>query len=67
MAETILNCNDECFACGRRIKAGQKVWTARVDTESTLVFVGPECWEKIDKAGVVGYQPPLGGPRLFNQ
>ena len=29
------------------------------------VLIGRECARKVAKAGDVGWQPPLGGPRLF--
>jgi len=33
--------------------------------DGQTVFVGPECFKHIRAAGDEGYQPPLGGPRLF--
>jgi hypothetical protein len=27
--------------------------------------VGPDCFRHIERAGVDGYQPPRGGPKLF--
>lgn len=52
-----------CFACNKLIKAGNE---KLVDTkDAQLVFIGPECYKKVVKAGDKGYQPPLGGPRLF--
>ncbi len=54
---------DKCFACDKELK--QNRFLVRVDTESTLVFVGPACYKKIHNA-VNGYQPTLGGPRLFD-
>lgn len=53
-----------CFACGRLIGARQEA--DLVDTrDSQLVYVGRECLKKIQAAGDEGYQPPLGGPKLF--
>jgi hypothetical protein len=55
---------ERCFACGRVIHSRP---TRRADTrDGQVVFVGPECARRIDDAGDVGYQPPLGGPRLWN-
>lgn len=33
--------------------------------DDQTAFVGPECFKKIRAAGDDGYQPPLGGPRLY--
>lgn len=54
----------KCYACGKPIKhAGYPVDTL----DEQVVDVGPECFRKIKAAGAAGYQPPLGGPRLFNE
>ena len=54
---------DKCFACDRKIAKG----AVNADTrDGQVVIVGPECYRKIRKAGAVGYQPPKGGPRLFD-
>ena len=51
-----------CFACDRKLGKNPKL----VDTrDAQLVFVGSECHKMIVQAGESGYQPPLGGPRLF--
>ncbi len=53
---------DKCFACDRRLGKSPKL----VDTrDSQTVYVGSECFKLIAKAGETGYQPPLGGPRLY--
>jgi hypothetical protein len=52
-----------CFACDRPLKPGRIHWADTRDGQ--LVHVGLECWRKIALAGDEGYQPPLGGPRLF--
>ena len=54
----------ECFACGRKLpkaKAPKEAFTA----DGQMVWVGPDCARLIARIG--GYQPPLGGPRLFNK
>ncbi len=53
---------DKCFACDRRLGANPKL----VDTrDAQTVYVGSECFKKIEAAGANGWQPPKGGPRLF--
>ena len=56
----------KCYACD---KAMQEFLTSRVFTVETEdgqhQRVGPDCFERIRSAGVLGYQPPLGGPRLY--
>ncbi len=53
---------DKCFACGRKLGKNPH----RVDThEDQQPFVGRECFKLIKAAGEAGYQPPLGGPRLW--
>lgn len=53
--------SDKCFACDRPVTEGYLVGCA----DEQDVGVGPECYAKIRKAGANGYQPPLGGPRLY--
>jgi hypothetical protein len=31
------------------------------------VFVGDDCYNRIATSGESGYQPPLGGPRLWSE
>ena len=53
-----------CYACDHYVKAGKSpriVWTS----DGQLQWVGYCCYKKISKAKKKGYQPPLGGPRLF--
>ncbi|MBX4189754.1 hypothetical protein KW791_00430 [Candidatus Parcubacteria bacterium] len=53
----------KCFACDKKLLKGQ---IARVDTrDDQIVEVGPKCYYKIVLAGEKGYQPQLGGPKLF--
>ena len=50
-----------CFACDRPTKK-----PVIVDTrDAQLVYVGRCCAARVLAAGEAGYQPPLGGPRLF--
>jgi len=54
--------DEKCFACDRSLPKHRKL----VDTrDAQTVYVGPECYKKIVQAGAAGYQPPLGGPRLY--
>lgn len=62
--------DDKCFACARAFRKnswGNIPYHPEVLTEdgAQRVFVGYDCYRKIVEAGAVGYQPPLGGPRLF--
>ena len=52
----------KCFACNKKLSPNPYL----VDTKDNQhVFVGSDCFRKIKKSGELGYQPPLGGPRLF--
>lgn len=52
----------KCFACNRQLKGTPRIADTR---DCQTVFVGPECYKAIRSAGETGYQPPLGGPRLW--
>lgn len=52
---------DKCFACDKVLGANPKL--VRCIDEQT-VYVGSECYKKIIKSPN-GYQPSLGGPRLY--
>lgn len=54
---------DRCFACGKPLKAKTKALVYTRDGQSA--YVGPDCYTHTLLAGSEGYQPPLGGPRLF--
>lgn len=55
--------SEVCFACGRPLAAQRPI---RVDTrDGQTVFVGTECAKRVLAAGETGWQPPLGGPRLY--
>ncbi len=53
---------EKCFACGRKTGKSPEL----VDTrDGQLVYIGSECFKLVQTAGEEGYQPPLGGPRLW--
>lgn len=55
----------KCFACGKPLKDNSPRFL--VDTrDGQFVYVGPDCHDKIVVADEKGYQPPLGGPRLYS-
>lgn len=55
-----------CFACNKILQIhGAKSAPIVTTRDEQLVPVGPECYKKIIKSGENGYQPPLGGPRLY--
>lgn len=51
-----------CFACEKVI--GDDGYIVGCKDEQT-VSVGPECYRKVKAGQENGYQPPLGGPRLY--
>ena len=53
---------EKCFACGKKIEAGTGIVSTRDDQ---FPKVGSECFKLVVKAGEAGYQPPKGGPRLW--
>ncbi len=54
--------SEKCFACDKPLGKNPKL----VDTrDGQMVFVGSDCARKVKEAGESGYQPPLGGPRLY--
>lgn len=55
---------EKCFACNRHIIADKQT---AMTGDGQSVYVGPDCYRKIEQAGAAGYQPPLGGPRLFRK
>lgn len=57
-----MNNTDKCFACNKTLKSRPYPVDTRDDQ---VVMVGPECFKHIKKAGADGYQPPLGGPKLY--
>ena len=54
--------SDNCFVCGKKLGKNPR----RVDThEDQFPSVGVECYKIVKAAGAAGYQPPLGGPRVW--
>jgi hypothetical protein len=53
----------KCYACGQRMNIGTPVYTADDNQQEQLV--GPDCYLHTKAAGPTGWQPPQGGPRLF--
>ena len=53
----------KCFACDKPIRSSA---IREADTrDAQIVQVGPDCLKRIQRAGQAGYQPRLGGPRLY--
>lgn len=52
--------SEKCFACGKVLKGQKRNIAFTEDGQS--IFVGSECYKRI---GDSGYQPPLGGPKLW--
>jgi hypothetical protein len=63
--------DDKCFACGRTFRRnsyGRIVFHPEALTiDGQRVFVGYDCAKRIGAAGRDGYQPPMGGPRLWSE
>lgn len=63
--------DQKCFACDRpfrRNSHGLIVFHPEAITlDGQRVFVGHDCHRKITESGSDGYQPPLGGPRLWTE
>ena len=52
----------QCFCCDRVLdKYAYHVWE-----DGQLNWVGPTCFKKVNAAGSEGFQPKLGGPRLYS-
>lgn len=54
---------ERCFACNKPLKKFQYYCET---SDGQGVYVGRDCWVKAKKSGSIGYQPPLGGPRLYD-
>ena len=52
---------NECVSCEKTITGKTNLVTTM---DGQTVFVCPICYKKIVESGELGYQPPLGGPRL---
>lgn len=61
--------DEKCYACGRAFRPnthGRIVFHGEALTiDGQRQFVGADCMKKIIAAGGDGYQPPRGGPRLY--
>jgi hypothetical protein len=53
-----------CFACDRPI-IGKVKHKAITSDGAQIVPIGSECFKEIVQGGILGWQPPKGGPRLF--
>lgn len=53
---------DKCFACN---KPSLKEYRVAHTFDGQSVYVGTDCYKKISAMTIHGYQPPLGGPRLY--
>lgn len=63
MKETTTIPLEQCFACGRKLN---QVGTALAHTlDGQIVYIGPECFKRVAESGEAGWQPRLGGPRLY--
>lgn len=56
-----LTTEGHCFACNKPLKEARHAQTS----DDQNVYVGRECSRRISAMGIHGYQPPLGGPRLY--
>jgi hypothetical protein len=53
---------ERCYACDRKLGKSPKLVTCEDEQD---VYVGSECYKLIVAGATQGYQPPLGGPRLY--
>lgn len=60
---------DKCFACDRRFRLNSHgripYHPEALTLDGQRVAVGFDCFRHVTEAGGDGYQPPLGGPRLW--
>jgi hypothetical protein len=54
-----------CFACDRPLPRLGGNFGEAITSDGQTVYVGSECLKKVIKADN-GYQPPLGGPKLYS-
>lgn len=61
--------DEKCYACARPFRRNSHdrivFHPQALTSDGQRQFVGFDCMKKIQAAGAAGYQPPLGGPRLF--
>ncbi len=58
--------DNKCYACGRAFRLGRADFLTVLTSDGQAVYVGDDCWKRITASGTAGYQPPLGGPRLYS-
>lgn len=51
----------KCYACDKKLRTHCLVMTS----DKQVVYVGPDCFKRIKESGKKGFQPLMGGPRLF--
>lgn len=54
----------KCFACDRPFRTAA-VRALASTSDGQTVYVGPECYRHVIACEADGYQPPKGGPRLY--
>ena len=54
--------NVRCFACDAKLR---KYRVVQAIDKAQNVWIGPECARHVFNAGITGWQPPKGGPRLI--
>lgn len=54
---------ERCFACNKPLGKSPHLADTR---EGQIPYVGAECYKLIKASGEAGYQPALGGPRLWD-
>ncbi len=52
----------KCFACDRKLGRNP---AGAITIDGQFVYVGSKCYTLIKQGGQSGYQPPTGGPRLY--
>ncbi len=60
--------SEKCFACNRAFRRnafGAIVHPQAITIDGQRVAIGHDCNKKIAASEREGYQPPLGGPRLW--
>jgi len=61
--------NEKCYACNRAFRKNSHgnvpYHPEALTSDGQRQGVGYDCYKKIAEAGADGYQPPLGGPRLY--
>lgn len=62
--------DEKCYACGKPIPKKRQPLIVNVALDDQNVYVGPDCYRRIVKAGDDGYQPTRKaqpfGPKLYS-